>query len=88
MNEVITIVTTAGEIIGRFLSEDAESITLENPRAIMMQEAGAGFAPGVCLSGERDPKEITFSKAHVIFKTKTSDPISKSWMQLTSGIIL
>ena len=35
MSDIITLVTAAGEMVGRISGEDETSITLENPRAFV-----------------------------------------------------
>lgn len=84
----MTIITSAGEVIGRLTSEDESSIVLENPRSMLITENGAGFAPGISMTGEDNPKEISLNKSHIIFMTKTKEVVAKAWIQQTSGIVV
>lgn len=88
MSDVVTLVTAGGEMVGRLKSENDTSITLESPRAFVQTEQGVGFAPSVCLTGEREPKEITYNRAAVILMCKTATEVEKMWVQASSGIVL
>jgi hypothetical protein len=88
IGEIVSTVTTVGELVGRLVEQDDSTVTIESPRAFMMGEGGAGFAPGISITGERDPKSIQINKSHVVFMTKTSDTVEKAWMQQTSGIVI
>lgn len=87
-NDVMTVVTPAGEMIGRIKEEDDSKIVLESPRAFIQTQEGMGFAPGVCMTGEQNPKELTFYKRQVILVCKSSEQIAKAWIQQTSGLVL
>lgn len=87
-NDVMTIVTPAGEMVGRIKDENDNTVTLESPRAFIQTQEGMGFAPGVCMTGEQNPKEMTFNKSQVILMCKSSDQVSKAWIQQTSGLVL
>ena len=50
MDDIVTLVTAGGEMIGRLVEHDEYSITLEKPRAFVQTEKGVGFAPSVCLT--------------------------------------
>lgn len=87
--EVVTLLTVAGEIVGRLKSTEGDTIIIEDPRLIMQSsETTMGFAPGYCMSGEVKPTEGVFFKGTLVSILKTSDDISKEWVRHTSGIIL
>ena len=88
MSDVVTVVTAGGEMVGRLKSEDDLGITLESPRAFVQTEQGVGFAPSVCLTGEREPSEVTFNRASVILKCNSSEEVSKMWLQATTGLVV
>jgi len=87
-NDVVTLVTAGGEMVGRLKEESDTGITLESPRAFVQTEQGVGFAPSVCLTGERTPAEITFNKAGVILMCNSSEEVSKMWLQATTGLVV
>jgi len=86
--EVVTLITVMGEIIGRVKETDNECIILTDPRLFVQQEGGAGFAPGVCMTGAENPKELTFRMNQVLSVVPSHDDLIKGWMAATSGIIL
>jgi len=88
VNNVMTLVTAAGEMVGRMLEEDDETVVLENPRAFVQTQNGVGFAPGVCLTGVKNPETIVFNKNSVILMCETNEEVEKIWLQSTTGIVL
>jgi len=88
MNDVVTLVTAGGEMVGRLKEENDMGITLESPRAFVQTEKGVGFAPSVCLTGEREPTEVTFGRGSVILMCNTSEEVSKMWLQSTTGLVV
>lgn len=88
-NDIVTVVTAVGEIIGRFKEEKGQHhFTLKDPRTIMVSEQGANFAPGICLSGKRQPTEVTMQWSNVIFALPTDEALASHWIKATSGIIV
>jgi len=88
MSDIVTLVTAGGEMVGRLKEDNDMGITLESPRAFVQTEKGVGFAPSVCLTGEREPKEITFNRSGVILMCNTSEEVSKMWLQATTGLVV
>lgn len=87
-NEIVTVVTHMGEMIGRLSHIDDKSLTLKDARLFISQEGGGGFAPGVCMTGEMHPKEVTYNMNNVVYVIKTHDDVTKGWLEATSGLIL
>ena len=49
---VVSLVTLAGEYIGKWVKEEHGNITLENPRMLVNTPDGkVGFARGICMTG-------------------------------------
>jgi len=88
MDDVVTLVTAAGEMVGRIINEDETSITLENPRAFVQTRDGVGFAPGVCLTGVKDPKEVSYNRLAIILTCETNEEVRKIWLQATTGLVV
>ena len=88
MNKVVTVVTPMGEVVGRVKEYSGESIVLENPRLFVQTQQGAGFAQGVSMTGEIDPKEVAFYFSNILCIVDTSSDAEKAWIQATSGIVL
>ena len=85
INDIVSVVTMNGEFIGKMKSVDP--LVLENPRMILQNhETGEmGFAQGVAVTGDQNPKEITFDQ--YIFVTPTNDKVATAWQDATSSII-
>jgi hypothetical protein len=83
--DIVTVLTVAGEFIGKLAHKDGDSVTLDDPRMLIHNEQGMGFAHGVCVTGEREPKSVEFMG--VVLITPTADEVAKAWRQATSGII-
>lgn len=86
--DVVTLVTHIGEIIGRVVDDTHESIELADPRLFVNQAEGAGLAPGICMTGIKDPTGAVFYKGSIVAVVATAPELEKAWQQQTSGIIL
>jgi len=87
-NDIITVITMAGEFIGKYVKEDATSLTIAKPKMLVNGEQGMGFGSGVCVTGEIDPSSMTFYVGGIVFTSMTSVSIGKSYIEATSGLIL
>jgi len=84
--DVVTVLTVAGEFIGKLKHKDGDAVTLEDPRMLVQSpEGGMGFGYGVCVTGMKDPKIVEFMG--VVLITPTNEQIVSAWRQATSGII-
>tara|TARA_X000000950_G_scaffold37100_1_gene39613 strand:- start:2718 stop:2996 length:279 start_codon:yes stop_codon:yes gene_type:complete len=86
-NDVITVITVAGEYVGKFVSEDTSRLTIADPKMLVNGEQGMGFGNGVCVTGEADPADMTFYIGGLVFVAKTSDAVVKAYREATSGLI-
>jgi len=84
--QVVSVVTMAGEFVGKLNNTGGGAITLDDPRMLVYGEGGnMGFARGVCMTGEDNPDEITIQ--NYVFYTATNDDVVKAYRQATSGLI-
>lgn len=85
--DIVTVIAMSGEYVGKFISNDQNGLVIENPRMILQNpETGEmGFAQGVAVTGDQNPKEITFDQ--YIFITPTNDKVATAWQDATSSII-
>ena len=84
--DVVSVITLAGEFVGKYDTSGSGTITLEDPRMLIQNEQGMGFANGIAVTGESNPKEVTF--AQYVFVTPTNADIEKAYRQATSGLVL
>lgn len=91
-NDVVTIKLVSGEeVIGYFISADADSITLRKPVVpVPTGQQSIGLAPFVMTSDYLtggDP-EISFNKLAVITTVKTNAQFKDAYTQQVSGLNL
>jgi hypothetical protein len=85
--DIVTVITSNGmEYVGKLGSAGVSDIvTLEDPRMIVANEQGMGFANGIAMTGMKDPKKVVFR--NFIFVTETNDEVISAWRQATTGLI-
>lgn len=90
VNDVLTLKLVSGEeIIGYFVSEDADTITLRKPVVPVPTGQGSiGLAPFIMSSDylQGTNSEISYNKATVITVVKTSDNFKNAYSQQVSGL--
>jgi len=86
--DLITVLTPHGEFIGRLEKNDETGIHLSNPKMMVSTENGQmGFARGVCMTGEENPKSIIFRSGGVILATPSNENINKAYTEVVSGLV-
>lgn len=85
-NEIVTVVSVLGEVVGRLKSMNDNELVIEDARMFVQTQEGAGFAPGICLTGD-STKEVTVNRSAVFAVVKANEQASAAWRQQTSGII-
>lgn len=88
MSDVYSFVTLSGEIIGRLKEEKEDRVVVSHPRVFMQTQEGAGFLPGVCMTGKKEPETAEILKAGLIMVVESAPELAKAWQQQTSGLIL
>jgi hypothetical protein len=73
------------EIIARYESEDADTVTINKPLALTMGQGGLGMIPWVFLG---DAETITLQKSHLFFVIPSKKDAADQYMQGTTGIAL
>lgn len=85
--DIVTVIANNGmEYVGKLKEETATGVVIEDPRMIVANEQGMGFANGIAMTGVKDPKTVVFRQ--VIFLTPTNEEVQSAWRQATSGIML
>jgi hypothetical protein len=84
--DVVSIKLINGdEIIARFESDDADTITISRPLALTMSGQGLGMIPWVFL-GKED--SITLRKKNTFFIVASKGEAAKQYTEGTTGIAL
>jgi len=73
------------EIIARYESEDADTVTINRPLALTMGQGGLGMIPWVFLG---DAETITLQKSHLFFVIPSKKDAADQYVQGTTGIAL
>ena len=87
-DDVVSVITNAGEYVGKFKSEGDATFIITKPRMLIQGEGGVGFARGICVTGKEDAKELVFQKTGIVFTTPTSDIVEKAYIESTTSIVL
>ena len=83
--DVITVMTTNGEYVGKYKQIYDSQVTIEDPRMVSLGEQGMGFANGIAMTGTENPKHVTFF--NVSFVTETNPQVAAAYRQMTSGLV-
>ena len=85
--DIVTLVTPAGEFVGRLKNKDEGTYKLTSPRMFMHDDTrGSGLIPGVSMTGQQEPDVAVFHT--VIVALKSSKETIEAWTSATSGIII
>jgi hypothetical protein len=87
-NEVVTVLTLGGEIVGRLKQSNDQFLQIEDPRLFVSNQDGSGFAPGICMTGVQTPKSTILNLSTVITVQPSHNDVKNGWLQQTTGIIL
>jgi hypothetical protein len=88
VNDIVSVLTSLGtEYVGKFKSMDTNGIMLEDPKLVTMSEQGMGFAGGIAMTGNPDPKQVLINLSQIVFVTETNEMVVKAYRKATSGII-
>ena len=84
-NDTVTIKLSSGEeLVGRFVKENNETLTVKKPLAIMATQQGLGLGP-YAFTVNQD-SEINLNKAVIVFVAKTETEMAKQYVTSTTGI--
>ena len=86
-NDVVTVVTIAGEYIGKFDQfEENGTLSIKDPRVLINQDGQMGFAKGICMTGNLEPDTVAFKD--YVYVTPTSEEFEQQYRSATSGILI
>lgn len=85
-NDVVSVVTLAGEFVGKFQEMVDGNVSLADPRMLVQGPEGQmGFAKGICSTGVEEPDSVVMA---AVFVTPTAKPVEEGYRKFTSGIQL
>jgi hypothetical protein len=84
-NDVITIKLISGEeVIGKFINENDNTVTLDRPLMLAMSQKGIGMAP--VLMTVNPENKLNFNKQAIIILAHSDEEIAKQYVYQTTGI--
>ena len=87
INDVVTVLTTTGEYVGKLIERTDDTLTLKDPRMILQSPEGQmGFARGVAVTGEENPVEMTFST--YVFVCATNETVTQAHASATGALVV
>lgn len=87
--QIVTVVLINGaEIIGKLVTSDDTSITLNKPRMVQVAEEGLAMSPGVCMTGEEPKGDFEINKSGVLFCIPTLQQLANQYEKMTSSILM
>lgn len=89
-NDVVAVMCNSGEYVGKYaaVQQTADTVTIEDPRMVVSNEQGLGFAHGICVTGEADVNSVNIFHSSICFVTKVNDDLRKAYIKNTSGLIV
>ncbi len=87
-NDIISVVTAAGEFVGKYNDESTSRLTIDDPRMVIQTQEGMGFARGVCVTGHENPSVMSFYTGGIVFTAESNEEIVKAYRQAVSGLIV
>ncbi len=87
-NDIVSIITVAGEYVGKFVSEGDNHLTISDPKMLVSGENGVGFGRGICVTGVDNADSVTFYIGGLVFVTKTNDLVVTAYHEANSGLIV
>jgi len=86
--DIVSVITAAGEFVGKFEDEGNAKLVLKDPRMVIQTQEGMGFARGVCVTGVENPTEMSFYTGGIVFTAPSNEDIQKAYREAVSGLIL
>ena len=89
--EVVTLVTMCGEIVGRVKTEDSGTVTLKSPLLFVpggSENEGGGFAPGISMTGAQGMHLGVFNKSCILTVIPAHPQVADGWLKATSSIVI
>lgn len=86
MSNIVTVMAGGMEYVGELVKQEGTAVTIKDPRLVVVQQEGMGFAGGVAATGEENPKEVTFLLT--TFIVPTNEQVVSAYKQHVSGLIV
>jgi hypothetical protein len=74
-------IVTGEEIVAEVVSENENTITVQNALVVLPTNTGVGFAPWATVIDKENP-EITVSQKHVVYVVPVQEDVSKRYNEM------
>ena len=74
-------VVTGEEIIAELLSEDDDTITVQNGLVVLPTNQGVGFAPWATVISKEKP-EVTMNRKHVVYVAEVQEDVVNKYNEM------
>ena len=80
-------IITGEEIVAEVVSEDENTITVQNALVVLPTNTGVGFAPWATVI-DKDNPDITMSMRHVVYVVATQEDVAKKYNEMFGSKIV
>ena len=85
--DVVTVMTSIGEYVAKFVKSDESGVYVDAPRLIVKAPDGnIGFGRGICMSAQENIPEVIFRDC--IFVAPVNQSFEKAYIEAVSGIVI
>jgi hypothetical protein len=86
MNVKLLRIITGEEVLAEVLSEDADTVTVQNGLVVLPNANGVGFAPWATVIS-KEKKEITLSREHLVYMVECDDSVQDKYESIFGTIV-
>lgn len=84
-NDIVTLKLISGEeVIGKFISEDSQAVTLDKPLTLAMSQKGVGMVP--LLMTVNPDNKLKINKQAITIMVHSDEEIGKQYTFQVTGI--
>ena len=86
MNVKLLRIITGEEVLAEVLSEDENTVTVQNGLVVLPNANGVGFAPWATVISKEN-KEITLSREHLVYVVDCDDSVQDKYESAFGTIV-
>jgi len=86
MNVKLLRIITGEEVLAEVLSEDENTVTVQNGLVVLPNANGVGFAPWATVIS-KEKKEITLSREHLVYVVECDDSVQDKYESIFGKIV-
>lgn len=84
MNVKLLRIVTGEEVLAELISEDENTVTIQNGLVVLPSANGVGFAPWATVIS-KDKREITLSREHLVYVVECDEDVQKKYESIFGG---